>query len=85
MMLVNGRAVTDEFAQNERAPSPRTFKRFKRDDSRAFAKRQTVAPRIKRTADRGRKRLQRIETRKNQLTERVVTAGDNALGLAVTN
>ena len=68
--------------KNVRAAAPRTFKRFQRDDRRAFAERQTVAPRIEGAADRGRERLQGIEAGKNHFTQRIIAAGEHALGLA---
>ena len=62
MMLVNGRAVADEFSQNGGAAPARAFQRFQRDHGRAFTQCQTIAPGIERTADGGRERLQGVET-----------------------
>src|SRR5260370_29314268 len=57
------------------------IERFQRQDGRAFPKRETVALRVERPALRGRKRLERIEAGEDQLAQRIVTAGEDALGL----
>src|SRR5260370_746199 len=78
MMHVGRRAITGDFAQNLRVPTPGMIERFQGQDGRAFPERETVALRVERPALRGRKGLERIETGYGQLTQRMVTAGENA-------
>jgi hypothetical protein len=42
-MRVGGRAIAGDFAQNFRVPFSRVFKRFQRQNRRAFTERQAVA------------------------------------------
>ena len=50
MMRVNRRRVADDFAQNFRAAPLRVFQGFQRQNRRAFAEREAVAPRVEWTA-----------------------------------
>ena len=53
---------------------------FQRQNGRPFTQRQTVALSVERPALRGGKRLERIEAGEDQLAQRIVTAGEDALG-----
>ena len=84
MVPINGRAVADKFTQNERVTPSRAVQRFERDHSGALAQGQSIPPGIEGPAECRRERLQRIEARKNHLSQSVITAGHNALGLGRT-
>ena len=85
VMRVGGRAVAGDFAKNDRAAPSRVVKIFQREHRRTFTQRESVAVRVERTTPRRRQGLKRIETREDQLTERVVTARQHPLGVAVAN
>ena len=56
-MRIRGSSIANDFAKNLSATPARMFESFQRQHGGAFAEREAIAMRIKRTALRGRKRL----------------------------
>src|SRR5262249_26136910 len=84
MMRVQRSAVTDNFAKNSCAAFFSMLKRLKREDGGAFTERKTVTLGVEGAALGWRKRLKRIEARKNHMAERVESACQNAFALAAS-
>jgi hypothetical protein len=85
MVHIGGGAVAGDFAQDAGAPPAGVVKTFERQKPRPLAQSQAVTVDIERPALGGRKRLQGIEAGEDQLTERVVSTGQNPFGTPVAN
>src|SRR3954464_15393409 len=85
MMKICGGGITDDFTHNISPARLGTFQTFQRQDSRAFSECQAVTPPVERATFCGRKSLERVETRKDQLTERVITAGEDSFRVTVAD
>ena len=79
MMVIGRNSVADDFGENFRAARLRGIEIFQREKRRAFAENHSGALAIERPAFFRRRGLERIEADENQLGERVVAAGQNAL------
>src|SRR5881396_572805 len=79
MKIVRGHSVAGDFCQNTRAARVSAIEIFQRKNGCAFPEDHSGAMPIKRAAFLRRRCLERIEPNKNQLRERVISAGQHAL------
>src|SRR3954463_15446892 len=85
MMKICGGGITDDFTHNISPARLGTFQTFQRQDSRAFSECQAVTPPVERATFCGRKSLERVETRKDQLAQRIVAAGEHFFSVTVAD
>jgi hypothetical protein len=84
-MIVCGDAVPGDLGQDGGAPRFRSVHILQRQDGRPFAQDHPSPLAIERPASIGRRGLERIESNKNKLRDRVVAAGQDALVAAGTD
>ena len=79
MKIVGGRSVTSDFRENMRATPESVLQIFQRENRRTFPENHSSAMPIKWSTFLWRRCLKRIEPDKNQLGERVISAGQHTL------
>src|SRR5947207_11071747 len=77
-------AVADNFAEDFCAALSCLFQRFQRQDRGAFTNSESVAMSVERPATGRRQCLQRIKAGKDELTESIVAARQNAMSVAAS-
>jgi len=85
MMVVNGCAVGEEFAEDRCVAAAGAIEGLQSNHGCAFTERKPVASGVKRPTDGGRERLQRVEAREHHFAQGIIAAGECALALAGTN